>query len=218
MGTKERRQREFDRREAEILDAAFGLFKKFGLEKVTIDMIAEQSEIAKGTVYKHFKSKDEIFAGLCSRHIVALGQYVSQVNTKLEPVGKLREFCKYYLESALKDLKGYKLVMECRERMVLSGLRPEVKDKLIKLFRMQIAEVQTILNQAKQEGKVRDEPTDHLTCLGLGILEGSLKILGHAPYDLKIVDQERFLDLVQNVLAIGIKQPEKKEVTPWKTF
>ena len=53
MGVTERKAREYKKREAEILKAAFNLFKKHGLENVTIDMIADVVEIGKGTFEKN---------------------------------------------------------------------------------------------------------------------------------------------------------------------
>lgn len=68
MGIRERKEREFNRRESEIFQAAFDHFSEQGLDTVTIEMIAESAEIGKGTVYKHFKSKDEIFVALFIKH------------------------------------------------------------------------------------------------------------------------------------------------------
>ena len=62
MGIAERKIREFKRREEEILQAAFELFKKNGIENTTLEKIAQATEIGKGTIYKHFKSKHEIYA------------------------------------------------------------------------------------------------------------------------------------------------------------
>ena len=62
MGISERREREFQRREGEILDAALELFSADDWQSVTIDQIARRAEIGKGTVYLHFASKDEIYA------------------------------------------------------------------------------------------------------------------------------------------------------------
>lgn len=65
--------REF--REQGILEAARHLVAQEGLEKLTVDRVAEQAGIAKGTVYLYYRSKDEllkavltsIFARLTSR-------------------------------------------------------------------------------------------------------------------------------------------------------
>ena len=59
-----RKAREFQRRELEILEAARELFEKQDWLTVTIQQISDQAEIGKGTVYKHFATKDEIYARL----------------------------------------------------------------------------------------------------------------------------------------------------------
>jgi TetR/AcrR family transcriptional regulator, regulator of autoinduction and epiphytic fitness len=50
---------------AAILDAAMKLFSQYGYRRTSIDDIARDAEIAKGTVYLSFKSKEEIFRALC---------------------------------------------------------------------------------------------------------------------------------------------------------
>ncbi len=50
---------------AAILDAALRLFGRYGYKRTSIDDIASEAQIAKGTVYLSFKSKEEIFRALC---------------------------------------------------------------------------------------------------------------------------------------------------------
>lgn len=52
-----------DKHEA-ILTAAFSLFSHYGYRRTSIDDIAQEAGIAKGTVYLYFKSKEEIFRAL----------------------------------------------------------------------------------------------------------------------------------------------------------
>lgn len=44
-----------------IRNAAESLFNRFGYKKTTIDDIAREAEIGKGTVYLYFRTKEEIF-------------------------------------------------------------------------------------------------------------------------------------------------------------
>ncbi|MCP3867583.1 MAG: TetR/AcrR family transcriptional regulator [Gammaproteobacteria bacterium] len=60
MARTDRKQREFARREKDILQVALGLFSQPDWESVSIEQIARQSEVGKGTVYRHFTSKDEL--------------------------------------------------------------------------------------------------------------------------------------------------------------
>jgi AcrR family transcriptional regulator len=60
MGTAERRQREKEKRRRDIVTAAENLFFAKGFEDTTIDAIAAEAEISKGTVYLYFDSKEQL--------------------------------------------------------------------------------------------------------------------------------------------------------------
>ncbi|MBN1647050.1 MAG: TetR/AcrR family transcriptional regulator [Spirochaetales bacterium] len=60
MGISERKEKEKEQRRSDILDGAKRLFKKNGYEKTTMQMIADEAELAKGTLYLYFKDKNEI--------------------------------------------------------------------------------------------------------------------------------------------------------------
>lgn len=51
-------------KEQAILDAARGLFLHYGFKKTSVDDIAREAGIAKGTVYLYFKNKQEILGRL----------------------------------------------------------------------------------------------------------------------------------------------------------
>lgn len=65
MNTISRRQREFEQRELLFLETASEIIRSEGVSALTMDKIAELTEYAKGTVYKHFCSKEDILCGLC---------------------------------------------------------------------------------------------------------------------------------------------------------
>ncbi|MBK8020388.1 MAG: TetR/AcrR family transcriptional regulator [Chloroflexi bacterium] len=47
--------------------AAAVLFTHYGYDKTTVEDIARKASVAKGTIYLHFKSKDDLFAALITR-------------------------------------------------------------------------------------------------------------------------------------------------------
>ncbi|MEU8251187.1 helix-turn-helix domain-containing protein [Nonomuraea sp. NPDC048916] len=50
-----------------ILDAAAELIERWGYDKTTIDDVARRAGVAKGTIYLHWKTRDELFAALLRR-------------------------------------------------------------------------------------------------------------------------------------------------------
>jgi AcrR family transcriptional regulator len=57
-----------------ILDAAAALILRWGYNKTTIDDIARQAGVAKGTIYLHWKTRDDLFAALVKREQAAMGR------------------------------------------------------------------------------------------------------------------------------------------------
>jgi AcrR family transcriptional regulator len=57
-----------------ILDVAAALILRWGYNKTTIDDIARQAGVAKGTIYLHWKTREELFGALMRRERVALGE------------------------------------------------------------------------------------------------------------------------------------------------
>lgn len=56
-----------EQRKVMILDAALEAFAAYGYETCNVDAIAELAGIGKGTIYRHFPSKLELFAAVVER-------------------------------------------------------------------------------------------------------------------------------------------------------
>ena len=67
MGIAERKEREKLIRREQILEAAYQLFQKSGFSAATMDQIAARAELAKGTLYLYFNSKEEVYCSLLDR-------------------------------------------------------------------------------------------------------------------------------------------------------
>lgn len=57
------------KKSSQIYKAAVDVFSKYGYEKARMDLIAERANVAKGTLYYHFKSKEDIFTNLIEDEI-----------------------------------------------------------------------------------------------------------------------------------------------------
>lgn len=74
-------QREVSKRQERaqrILDAAAALILRWGYNKTTIDDIARQANVAKGTIYLHWKTREELFAALIKREKLEIGEEIKQ--------------------------------------------------------------------------------------------------------------------------------------------
>jgi len=75
-------------RKQHLLDTALVLFNQQGYHATGIDLILAQSGVSKATLYKHFRSKNElILAALQQRH----EQVLSMINTKVNEANQAGE-------------------------------------------------------------------------------------------------------------------------------
>jgi AcrR family transcriptional regulator len=67
MSIEERKAREKERRQNNILDAAEDVIFGKGIEQATMEEIAEKAEVSKGTLYLYFKNKNELYMAIAKR-------------------------------------------------------------------------------------------------------------------------------------------------------
>ncbi|MFN4908693.1 MAG: helix-turn-helix domain-containing protein, partial [Bacteroidota bacterium] len=72
MGTIQRKERERDQRRKAILASARAAFVKHGIATTTMERIAQEAELAKGTLYLYFRSREELLMGLLADDLAAL--------------------------------------------------------------------------------------------------------------------------------------------------
>lgn len=81
--TRARHPEEKVARREQILEVSFALFQKMSLDDISMDLIAKKSDLAKGTLYLYFKTKEEVFLALLRQE---LSRWISQIKASLTPV------------------------------------------------------------------------------------------------------------------------------------
>lgn len=79
MGIQERKERERSQRRQAILASARSAFVKHGLATTSMERIAREAELAKGTLYLYFHSKDELLMGLIAQDLESLIKLLDNV-------------------------------------------------------------------------------------------------------------------------------------------
>ncbi|MCH8487726.1 MAG: TetR/AcrR family transcriptional regulator; helix-turn-helix transcriptional regulator [Candidatus Cyclonatronum sp.] len=76
MPTTERKKRERENRRNTIVEATERLITERGFESITMDDIAEASEVSKGTLYLYFRNKSEIALAM---HTVGMQEMLNRI-------------------------------------------------------------------------------------------------------------------------------------------
>jgi len=77
----------------DIINAGATLFARFGVGKTTMEEIARTANVAKGTLYKYFHCKEEVFSALVDRVESQLIEEIRRsVDAVQSPIDKIRVF------------------------------------------------------------------------------------------------------------------------------
>lgn len=103
MGIEERKERERVARREAIMASAQGLFFAKGFNATTMDEIAHQAELSKGTLYLYFASKEELYVSVMGEGLNILFDRVKEAFEQALPpdqmIRRLGEvYYRYYLD------------------------------------------------------------------------------------------------------------------------
>ena len=112
MGISERKEREKKQRKNDIVDAAEKVFFEKGLNNSTMDEVAKQAELSKGTLYLYFKSKEEIHFEIKIRALNILNRmFQKSISEKKNGFENCVEIGKAYVEFVNKYRNYYKAII-----------------------------------------------------------------------------------------------------------
>jgi AcrR family transcriptional regulator len=149
MGTTERRVREKQDLKRVILDAARELFATESYKNVSIRRIAEKIEYSPGSIYLHFKDKDEILDSLAEEGFGLLGDKLEAIKNR-DPLERLRKAARAYLDFAIDQPHYYRIMFELGDSFsALSGNNPSKQTQSQRAY-------QIILNAVRDAVAARD--------------------------------------------------------------
>lgn len=96
------RQQQFDAREEAILDVVNGLLSEKGYDLMTMEDVAAAVGVAKGSLYKHFSSKEKLAAAVLSRLLRETLGVLDAMPAEWPALRKLEEILRWSLQHRLR--------------------------------------------------------------------------------------------------------------------
>lgn len=137
-------------RQDRILDAAQGLFSQFGLKKVTVSDIASESHVSKGTIYKLYQNKSEIFDDVIRLEADELLQAIKEAVDRQDSVaGKFKAHLMTKMEMVRNQVNFYQVTQETSH-----NYWPFVGETRERFLAWEISLVEDILRAGNETGEV----------------------------------------------------------------
>ena len=184
-GRSRRGQRE--QRAERILDAAAELMLRWGYNKTTIDDIVRLAGVPKGTIYLHWKTREELFLALMEREYTRLIQDTQQRIASDPNGGTMWGITKHAMLATMKS-PLMKAVMLRDTDLMGEWLHKEYASAS---FVQQIAQPLALLEHYQACGVVRDDiDVRQMVYMLKAITIGFLVIDQYMPDDFKYSDEE----------------------------
>jgi AcrR family transcriptional regulator len=206
MGTRERKEREFETRRRLILATATDLFQKNGFAGVTLDDIASAIEFSKGTIYNHFGSKEEIYASILVEHLnILLSCLKEAARTGRNTPERLRNSMKAYVRFYREHREYFKLLFF----IDLVSDHYRVPDALLKEIRtLKIAcllELQNVVREGVRSGELEGgRPDAQVSLVMWGMINGIIQLVESRQF--KEEDLDRLIGLGFEIVLGGLKR------------
>ncbi len=181
-----------------IFDSALKEFSLNGYTSATMDDIATNAGVAKGTLYYHFKSKEEIFNFIITEGMNLITQKtVSETERVGDVLSKLRAVCRVQLELVFENKDFLKVVMSQLWGQELRNL------ELREIIKNYIETLESYLLQAMKEGLIKKGDPNFMAFAFFGTLCSA------AVYELMnndVKNVELVIDQLMDYVLMGIKR------------
>jgi AcrR family transcriptional regulator len=193
-----------ERRSAEILDAATVVFSKNGFAAADVQEIANKTGVGKGTVYRYFPSKEELFLAAVDHGMRRLKSAVDAAVAGVEqPLERIAEGIRAYL--AFFDEHPEIVELLIHER---AHFRDRKKPTYFVHRDANMAPWQALFRELIQGGVVRDIPVERITDFVSDVVYGTMFTNYFSGSKATLSSQcDTILDMVFHGLLVGREAP-----------
>ena len=172
MGIVERKQRDKEKREQEILNAARSLFITKGYEKTTMLDIAEEAELSRRTLYHYFPHKEKISQKMILQAYQTLKRVFEQslnqkADTAIESFSILKEaFIGYYRN----HIDQFAITLLLDQETHLLGKPSENTVKCLTIINSLMKDIECVIERGIRDGSIQavdDSKTTAVTLISM---------------------------------------------------
>ena len=129
--TATRREREREARRRLILDSAQRVFAARGFLNATVEEIATEAELAVGTLYRYFQSKEEIYVSLLFEAMEMFREHIESVIAQdIPPDAQLQAVWRFFYDFYVEQPEYYLAFMFLHNEGLREVISAEVLNKI----------------------------------------------------------------------------------------
>jgi len=136
-----------------ILEAAKEIFFRDGFMDANLDEIAELAGVAKGTLYRYFDSKAQIYVAVLSHNGRRFEKKLQDaLDPQATPIEALSQVSRFYLQHYVENPDYFQIFWAIENQAVIGELPSEVVEEVIRLWEESLRILAGIIERGIQEG------------------------------------------------------------------
>src|SRR5579883_53913 len=162
-----------DRKRTCILDAARRIFSKRGYAETAVEDVAEEAQVAKGTLYLYFKSKEDLYLAALASDLREMSAEARREMDRAQGFReKLRAFLRVRLEFSTTHEEFFRIYLAEYGSMFVKA---PISRELMQLFRENIRHVARVVEDAAKRGEIRPVPAGAVAAALFDVSRGLLE-------------------------------------------
>jgi len=158
------------RRREEILDAACKLFAEHGYSEAATQALADVLQVGKGTIYRYFATKEELFLAAVDRVMHRMKQAVdARLAGVDEPFARMARAIEAYLEFFAQQPEFVELLIQERAQF-----KDRKKPTYFEHRDVNVVRWQELFRSLIAAGRVRDVPVERITDVISDLVYGTM--------------------------------------------
>lgn len=171
--TSKRKEREKEARRESILDAAGRVMSRMGYHQATLEEIAEEAELAKGTLYLYYRDKEDLFYSLIERGYQDFHNILPGLIEKKESLEEfIEEFFRLTLKYMIDHRYLFRVIFSAEHQMSQESWEKKVFT-LTELLKRMVGILKKVFSEIPETRTLNDEDKE----TGAEIIMASLRFL-----------------------------------------
>jgi len=204
MKLKDRKKVEarIEKRKNQILDAATLIFSEKGYSRANTDEIAKKANLGKGTLYRYFKNKKDIFFSVVDRGLSKLKERIlEEVEKAKDPLKKIENAVKAYL-SFFEENRNF-VGMLIHEQ---SSFRKRIAKRYFEHYYGNVDRIKKTFKTGIEQGLIKEMDMDSVISVYASLLNGLVYMWQIESRKYRLIDK---IPIVVKIFLTGIIKDKK---------
>jgi len=196
---------------ARILEAARTVFFRDGFMTANLDEVAERAEVAKGTLYRYFESKADLYVAVLSQDGRLFEDRLrATVTGDVAPPEQVRRTARFYFDHWIRNREYFPIFWALENQAVIGEIPQVAVEEVTKLWEECLRILADVIESGVRNGSFRDcdpwEVANILWTLANGLIQTE-----HAPSRRRLRRRrlDRVFDDAIDIVLSGLAAPAR---------